>query len=156
MTENNERVLDWGDTIEAESEFVLLPPGDYPFLVTNLERSYYEPSRPEAKLPACPMAIVHCEVTAENGQKTTIKENLYLHSRMEGMLSAFFGSIGLKEKDQPLRMDWSKVVGSRGYCTVSQRSFQGDDGEMVKINQIKRFIRNEKAAEPKAWTPGQF
>lgn len=156
MTENNERVLGWDDTIEKESEFILIPDGEYEFTVTNLERSNYEP-QPGAKLPACPMAIVSCEIKAPEGT-VTIKNRLFLHSRMEGMLSAFFGSIGQKEKDQPLRMNWSKVVGSSGWCKVVQKSFQHrDSGEMMKSNEISRFIhKNTEPVEPKAWTPGSF
>lgn len=155
MTNNNERVYSWDDTIEKESEFILIPDGDYEFLITDLERSQYEPG-PNAKLPTCPMAIVHCEINADEG-KITLKERLYLHSRMEGMLSAFFGSIGQKEKDQPLRMDWSKVVGSRGWCTVAQKTIQGREGDMITINEIKRFIRKDnEPVEQKTWTAGSF
>lgn len=150
-----ERVFDWEDTIEKESGFIVLPDGDYEFLITDLERSQYEPG-PNAKLPTCPMAIVHCEIDSPHGT-VTLKNRLFLHSRTEGMLSAFFGSIGQKEKDQPLRMNWSKVVGSRGWCNVVQKTIQSREGDMITINEIKRFLRKDtEPVEQKAWTPGAF
>ena len=44
-----ERELDWDDTIEKESgEYVLLPEGDYPFLVESFDRARHAGSE---KLP---------------------------------------------------------------------------------------------------------
>ena len=48
MAEYMERELDWDDEIERESDFVLLPEGDYDFTVTGFERARHEGSE---KLP---------------------------------------------------------------------------------------------------------
>ena len=49
------RAFDWNDTIEHDSEFVLLPAGDYDFTVKSFERGRHPGSE---KLPPsrCPTA----------------------------------------------------------------------------------------------------
>lgn len=156
--ENRGRALSWDDEIEVEGgDFIVLPPGEYEFTVVDLERKMYEP-KPSAKIQdVCPMAVVECEIKAKEGT-IKLKKWLILHTITEGLLSAFFGSIGQKEKDQPLRMNWGKVVGSRGWCKVGLRSWKDpDSGEMKQGNEIKQFIRKDnEPVKPQAWTAGSF
>ena len=50
MTNIDNSVMDWNDVIEDDGqEFVLLPEGDYNFVVTNFERGRFPGS---AKIPA--------------------------------------------------------------------------------------------------------
>ena len=110
---NFDREFDWNDEITQDSgEFLLLPEGDYKFIVESYERGRHQP-QPGGKLPACNKAIVNIIVkTAEGDVK--LKHNLFLHSSTEGMLSAFFGSIGLKKKGEPLKMNWQEIAGKQG------------------------------------------
>jgi hypothetical protein len=49
-------ILDWSDTIENDGqEFVLLPEGDYNFVVTGFERGRFPGG---AKVPACNKASI--------------------------------------------------------------------------------------------------
>ena len=51
MTNIDNSVMDWNDVIEDDGqEFVLLPEGDYNFVVTDFERGRFPGS---AKIPAC-------------------------------------------------------------------------------------------------------
>ncbi|MDK7260530.1 hypothetical protein QP450_07255, partial [Gardnerella vaginalis] len=56
---------------------------------------------------------------------TFATHNLFLHSRTEGLLSAFFGAIGQKKHGEPLRMNWNSVIGSVGVATFKNREYKG-------------------------------
>ena len=50
---NFDREFDWNDEITQDSgEFLLLPEGDYKFIVESYERGRHQP-QPGGKLPAC-------------------------------------------------------------------------------------------------------
>ena len=92
-----ERELGWDDEIEKDSgEFILLPEGDYDFTVESFERSRHGGSE---KLPACNKAILRLRIDTEEGS-ALINHNLFLHTKTEGMISAFFTSIGQKKKGE--------------------------------------------------------
>lgn len=154
MSETEGRVLDWDDEIEADgSDFTLLPDGEYPFIVTDLERERHAGS---AKLPPCPKAVVYLRVDGGAAGSTTIKHNLFLHSKTEGLLCEFFRAIGQRTHGEKAKMDWSSVVGSTGRARIATRSWTGDDGEERQSNQVKKFIDADQAGEKRAFTPGQF
>lgn len=128
-----DRELGWDDEITNDSEFTLLPEGDYIFTVQGYERARHTPGA-NGKLPACNKAIVSVEINTLEG-KSVLKTNLFLHSSTEGLLSAFFGSIGLKKKGEPLRMNWNAIAGKTGVCHVGMREYNNN-----KYNEIKRMI----------------
>lgn len=143
-----ERGLDWNDEIEKDSDFVLLPEGDYDFTVENFERGRHPGSD---KLPPCNKAILKLRIDSDEGS-TTIQHNLFLHTKTEGMISAFFTAIGQKKKGEKIRMDWNSVVGSSGRCKVIQHKWKGNDGEERTSNQISRFYEKEA----KSFKAGEF
>lgn len=149
MESNNlGRAYDWNDTIGVEeqgSEYVVLPEGDYNFVVKSFERGRHEGSE---KLPPCNKAVLSIEVS-DGTNRTTIRHNLFLHSKCAGMLCEFFGAIGQHKHGEQLRMDWSRVVGSSGRCKVIVDSFTSrKTGEILKNNKIRRFY--EPAAQAAA------
>lgn len=150
MNNTPEREFEWEDVIENDGpEFILLPEGDYDFKVLSFERARHPGS---AKLPPCNKAIVHIEIESPEG-RTVIKHNLFLHSKCEGMLCAFFSAIGQRKRGEQLRMNWNTVSGSTGRCKVGIRTWIKDDGSEGKSNEIKRFYEAEE--KPK-FTPGTF
>ena len=55
---NFEREFSWDDTIQKDSEFVLLPEGLYYFTVKSYDRGRHTPNpQNPGKLPACPKAL---------------------------------------------------------------------------------------------------
>lgn len=151
MNDRPERSLDWNDTIENDSSFVLLPAGDYDFTVTKFERARHQPG-PNSKLPPCNKAVLTLEVT-DGQQRTSVTHNLFLHSRCEGMLCEFFTAIGQRKHGEPLRMDWSKVLGAHGRCKVGVRDWIGRDGQTMQSNEIKRFYEPSAPAAQSAAAP---
>lgn len=145
---NIERELDWDGTIEKDNSFILLPDGDYKFTVKMYERGRFNGSD---KMPPCAQATVHIEIEAPEGT-VTLKNNLFLHTKTEGILSSFFASIGQKKKGEPLRMNWNNVVGSTGMCKISSKEYNGNT-----YNEIKRFLpAEEQQPATGGWKPGKF
>lgn len=142
------KALNWDDEITQESTFTLLPEGEYDFKVVNFERAWYDGSD---KIPPCNKAIITIKVETPQGE-AELKENLFLTTKTEGLLSAFFGSIGLKKKGEPLRMNWGKVIGSTGRAKVGTREFNGNT-----YNQVKRWLSpDDKPATTGGFKPGAF
>lgn len=136
------RVFDWDDVITddgSERRFILLPEGDYDFMVTNLEKKYYNGS---AKLPACPEADLTLTVTNTDGV-ATVQSRLFLCGSQEWKLSSFFRCIGLKKHGEKLVMKWDKVTGAMGRAHFGIRDWQGSDGQMRQSNEVKYFIDPE-------------
>lgn len=155
MDQKIDRELGWDDTIVNDGEFEILPDGKYKFEVLKLERARYAGG---TKLPPCNQANVTVVVSDDTGASRNIEEKFKLHSKMEWILCAFFRSIGLRKKDEPLQMKWNEIVGKTGWCEVGHRSFKGDKGDDVTINQIAKWIAPEEAPQPVTgtFTPGEF
>lgn len=143
-----ERELSWDDQITQESNFVLLPEGEYDFMVESFERGRFNGSD---KMPACNQAILNLKVFAKNGEPASMKHTLLLHTKTEWKLSEFFACIGHKQKNQPLQMNWNLVPGSRGKCKVGQKTYNGN-----QYNEIKKFIPAYEVNNTPKFTPGSF
>jgi hypothetical protein len=152
MTETNiDRELGWDDPIENDGpDFEVLPAGDYDFEVVGFERARHAGSE---KMPPCNKAVISIKVKGEKGQ-STIKHNLFLHTKTEGLLCAFFVGIGQRKHGQKVTMDWNKVVGSKGRCKISERKWKNDKGEELTFNDIKKFYEPADAAA--GYVPGRF
>lgn len=145
-----EREFSWDDTITKDSsDFILLQEGDYNFTVESFERGRHPGSD---KLPACNKAILTLRIDSAEGT-AKIMHNLFLHSKVEGMLSAFFCCIGQKKKGEALKMNWGQVPGSTGRCKIGIHTYTNKDGEERKSNDIKRFYPKE---EGPAFKAGEF
>lgn len=142
------KALNWDDEIVKDSgEFTLLPEGDYTFKVVNFERAWYDGSD---KIPPCNKAIITIKIEAPEGT-AELKENLFLTTKTEGLLSAFFSSIGQKKKGEPLRMNWNKVIGSTGRVKVTHREYNDST-----YNQVKRWLSPEEPKSAGGFKPGAF
>ncbi|MDR7869157.1 MAG: DUF669 domain-containing protein [Sporomusaceae bacterium] len=143
--------LDWDSEIEKESpEFITLPEGEYEFEVISFERARFNGSE---KMPACNQAKLKLQVKVPEGI-ATINHNLFLHSRTEGILSAFFNCIGQKKHGEKLKMDWNKVIGSKGRAKIGPRVYDGKT-----FNEVKRFLEPAEEAQPagsKKFQNGKF
>jgi hypothetical protein len=142
--ENQNQELGWDDAIEKDSaDWVLLPPGDYPFCVKSFTRARFAGG---AKLPACPQAKLELEVGGPE-ESTTIKHNLFLHKKTEGLLCQFFASIGERKHGERLVMNWPGTIGRSGMCRVAVRDYKKKDGTDGQSNEITKFL-DPVATEP--------
>lgn len=149
VNNSEERELGWDDQIENDGDdFIILPEGDYDFEIVEFERGRHNGSE---KLPPCNKAVVSVKIESPEGA-VTLKHNLFLHTKTEGMLCAFFTGIGQRKKGERVTMDWTKVVGSKGRCKIATRKFVSDKGKELTFNDIKKFYE----PEAKNFTPGSF
>ncbi len=151
----SDRELGWDDTIQNDSgDFILLPDGEYEFLVMGFERARHGGS---AKLPPCNKAVIEIEI--DGGEKGTLhlKENLFLHTKTEGLLCSFFRSIGKRKSGEPLVMNWNEVPLSRGRLKLGTRTWE-KDGEKRKANQVKAWLdpKTEPAPQQTGYQNGTF
>ena len=124
------KLFDWDDEIEKETEYTLLPAGDYDFEITKFERGSYDGSE---KIPPCKMALVTFKVT--DGKDTTgIQERYYLCGNMEWKLSELFKACGLKKSGEKVKMQWDKLVGSKGRCKIKINKY--NDSENNRIDKL--------------------
>lgn len=146
--------LDWNSEIENDSDgFVLLPAGDCRFDVVGFERGRHPGSE---KLPPCNKAVLQIKLTNDDGLSTTINHNMFLHTRTEGMLCAFFTAIGQRKRGDKLVMNWNKVVGASGRCAVGIRDWKSKDGKDMQSNEIRRFYEPDEAPASGKFEPGKF
>lgn len=135
--ENNTDTFTFDSIIENDGDsFVLLPEGDYDFVVTGFERGNFPGSK---KIPPCLKAIITVEVKNDSG-KAIIKTDLMLAKVMEWKLCAFFRSIGQKKSGEPLKPKWNQVVGSFGRAHIKPKQYENALGETRTINEIDYFI----------------
>ena len=150
--DNMDQEFGWDDVIENDGKgWVLLPDGEYPFTVLSFERKRYGGS---AKLPPCNQAELTIEIDGGSLGKTTVFHSLFLHTKTEGLLCAFFTSIGQRKHGEPLRMNWPAVIGAKGRCKVYIDKWTGRDGKERESNKIDKFLEPEGAAEAAAQTTG--
>ena len=153
-----DRALSWDDEFTNEQqEFVLLPEGDYAFEVTGMERARFEGS---AKLPPCSMAKLTLKIFGGAKGDTTVTHRLYLHTKTQGLLGAFFESIGQCKRGETFRPRWNEIVGARGWCKLGIREYTKQSGphagETGQSNEVTRFLPppEPKAAPTQGWTQG--
>ncbi|MFT8725416.1 hypothetical protein [Liquorilactobacillus nagelii] len=142
MNNNENEFLNWDEGwVAEESEFTLLPEGNYPFKVTNLERKIY--SGQSDKIPnGAPYAEVTVEVDGGEKGKTTVKERLYLMKKFTWKLTQFFNSIGqVQEIGQPFQPKWGQVIGTVGQAKLEVNSYTGKDGNKKQNNRIREFLK---------------
>ena len=81
-----------------------------------MERARYEGG---AKLPPCSMAKLTIKVFGGAKGDATVTHRLYLHTKTQGLLGAFFESIGQCKRGETFRPRWNEVVGSQGPVPAS-------------------------------------
>ena len=132
--------LAWDAYIENESEFVLLPEGDYDFTITKFERTWYDGS---SKIEPCNCASIELSIVAPGLGRTTINERLFLADNMEWKLCEFFRCIGQKVHGKGVKMNWDVVLGAQGRAHIIVNEFQGNDGQNKKNNRVQRYLDME-------------
>ncbi|HCS85326.1 MULTISPECIES: hypothetical protein [Lactococcus] len=155
---NDMEILGWDDEVEEGSPFVLLPEGEYPFVITNLEKGIYEkPANRESKIPAnAPKATVTIEIQSPTGETTTLTENFYLYKKMQWKINQFFTSIGApKNAEGKVKMNWGTVLGARGKVKLIVNNYKDRSGNDAQNNRIDSFLEPETSNYQNAAPQGQ-
>ena len=147
--ENNENInveqietFDWDDELSGQDPVsekrIVLEEGDYNFLVTKFERGRFPGSD---KLPAAHKATIQIQINSKEGLVNYGFDILLI--KLEGFekrLYGFFRSIGQKEVGQSYKMDWNKVLGSKGRAHFRPKNITGKNGDLVTVNDLVYFI----------------
>ena len=143
------KFLDWNAEITQDTqEFVILPEGDYPFMVQGLEKQIYDgPSEKIGK--GCPVAVLKIVVGTDDNH-TSVQDKLYLSTNMEWKLGQFFRAIGQKTHGKSYKMDWNNVVGKQGLCRIKVEEWTGNDGKVRQSNRIERYLECDAVKAPTA------
>ena len=152
MNEMNttDRALSWDDEFTNEQqEFVLLPEGEYAFEVTGMERARFEGS---AKLPPCSMAKLTLKIFGGAKGDTTVTHRLYLHTKTQGLLGAFFESIGQCKRGETFRPRWNEVVGAKGMQAGYPRVHQAERSSCRRDRPEQRSAALPAAARTQSCT----
>lgn len=143
------KFLSWDSEITKDApEFILLPEGDYPFMVQGLEKSIYE-GNSEKIGHGCPMAVLKIVVKGPQGY-TSVTDRLYLSENMEWKLGQFFRCIGQKSHGKSYKMDWNNVIGKEGLCHVKVEDWVGSDGKQKQSNRIDKYLECDAVKAPTA------
>lgn len=109
--------------------------------MTQMERARYEGG---AKLPPCSMAKLTLRIYGGAKGDTTVTHRLYLHTKTQGLLGAFFESIGQCKRGETFRPRWNEVVGAKGICKLGVREYTKQSGphagETGQSNEVQRFL----------------
>lgn len=143
------KFLDWNAEITQDApEFVILPEGDYPFMVQGMEKQIYDgPSEKIGK--GCPVAVLKIVVGTDDNH-TSVQDKLYLSTNMEWKLGQFFRAIGQKTHGKSYKMDWNNVVGKQGLCRIKVEEWTGNDGKVRQSNRIDRYLECDAVKAPTA------
>ena len=143
---NNNVGMDWNDVIENDGqEFIILPEGDYNFVVSNFERGRFPGS---AKMQACNKASLTLQVETEEGV-ASIRTDLILNRMLEWRISAFFRAIGRKKQGEKLAMNWDNLIGAKGRAHFKPRKYNDRDGNEKQANDVDRFYDYDEKNFPK-------
>ena len=140
--------LGWDSAIENDSpDYIILPEGEYDFTVKSFERGRHNGSD---KVGPCPKAILTLGIDTPQGEATVRKE-LLLHSKLEGLLCEFFTCIGQRTHGQRVTMNWNAVPGAHGRCKIGTRVYNGN-----QYNDVKKFLEPATPKPPQYQHPQQY
>ena len=142
MTEYSNQNIGWDDALPdiPQEEFTLLAPGQYEFVVTNMERK--EMTTPKLGT----VRVAEVQLRFSDGQlEGTGKVNLMLHPKTLWKVREFFASIGdAVEKGRPFVPKWNNVIGRSGKCLVKNGAFTGRNGEKYQTNEVDKFLEPDE------------
>lgn len=126
----NDIILSWDAVIEDEGTggWEPIEPGEYDFEVVNYNRQF-------AKDNTTP--VLELTLLVEGRE---LKDWLHFKKTVEWKISQFLVSIGMKKHGEPSKVDFDNLIGSKGRCKVSVRTFQKRDGTEGKGNNIDTYL----------------
>lgn len=133
------KFLDFNSEIEMDSqEFILLPEGDYAFIVKEVEQSFYQ-GESEKIGNGCPMVTLKLEIKSPKGT-ATVQDRLYLNEDLVWKLSSFFRCIGLKKHGEKVKMNWNAAIMQEGLCHIIQEKWIDRNGNEKLSNRVDKYL----------------
>lgn len=124
--------LGWDDVVSEDianqnkdgGDLVVLPAGEYPFVVHKTERGKFNGSD---KLPPCNMVTVYVFVDGGESGKNCLKCRFFMHTKTLWKIYQFLTAVGLHKKgDAAGKIPWIKVTkGLKGRCKLAVDEYNG-------------------------------
>ena len=136
--------LGFNSEVVAEvKEFTLLPPGKYPFTITNVEKGYTDVAT--AKIPAnTPKAVVTLEADGGDLGKNKVTERLYWIPSMMWKVSNIFIATGLAKPNEKFMANPDLLMGKTGTLELKHRKYEKNDGTEGTANEIAKFYKPDE------------
>lgn len=131
--------LGFNSEVVAEvKEFTLLPPGKYPFVITNVEKGYTDIAT--AKIPPnTPKAVITLEADGGDLGKNKVTERLYWIPSMIWKVSNIFIATGLAKPNERFVANPDLLIGKTGTLELKHRMYTKQDGTEGTTNDIAKF-----------------
>ena len=151
MDENRE--IGWGEEIVGEEQqFVLLPEGDYDFIVDGV--NYNRKKMDDGTTVG--FSEIICRVKTLDGD-VIVKSNIKLVQKMMWKITEFFVCLGMGQVGQKFKTDWPATRGRTGKLKITHREYN-----KKTYHQVDKFLppvvqnpQGYPAPVAAAWTPTQ-
>ena len=132
-------MLGFDTPVVAEvNEFSLLPEGNYPFKIVDVEKGYTD--NPDSKIPVnTPRAIITLECDGGEVGKNKVRLYLFWTQNMMCKFSEVFISVGLTKPTETFVPNPDLLLGTSGVVELLQESYTKDGQERTR-NTIKRCL----------------
>ena len=140
-----EGAIGWDDEVSEKdagssenNEFVVLPPGEYPFTIVKKELGKFKGSE---KLSACNMVKIELIVDGGDKGKAYVYHRFYMHTKMLWKIYQFLQAIGLhKSGDGAGPIPWNSVKkGMKATCHVTVYQPKSGKFKGQYANDIESF-----------------
>lgn len=122
-------------------EFVILPPGEYGYVVRSFQRSHYDggTAKDGHTIPPCPVAKIQIGIKTDKGD-VVINDSFFINPNPVNTkkMSGFFQSVGLATEGSKVKMAWwsDNLVGMAGRAKITNRKYNDKT-----YNNVSHYIK---------------
>lgn len=141
------------------TEFVTLPKGTYPFTVSKVEYSQYQPKPGKATGITKPCKLIKVGLLVDGGDagKGWCDENLYFYPTCMFKILMLFKSVGLISDGFKGSLPWDQLKGSSGTAKFDVETYHSKKyGDERKRTIVKQFVKPEPGSAPAAPAPAEW
>jgi len=121
----------------------LLPVGDYKFTVLDYKQGEYT-QKDTGQVKKKVTVIIGIDY---QGEQVQIQESLPLLKSMEWKFCTLFTSIGDRKHGQPLQMDWTRIHGKMGMCSIKHEQYTNKYGEKATSAKVDKFLEPKEQSQ---------
>lgn len=145
---NMGEAMDWDDEFTDDGgEFVILPDGEYMFVITGMERRRFDGS---AKMAPCPQADLTLEVFYDNDTRSTkIHDRINVNTKMKWRITQLARALCLEKNPETnsYRVPWNNLVGRQGVVRIKVRTYTNNNGDERQTNDVDRYLAPEECSD---------
>jgi hypothetical protein len=137
---------------ESKTDFVILPKGEYPFIIAKVEFKNYQPKPGKTTGITKPCKQIVLGIVVDGGDKGSawVDENLYFYPTCMYKILSVFKSVGLISDGFKGTLPWDQLKGSEGRAKFEVEKYHstkyGEDRERMIA---KTFLKSTANATPK-------